>query len=156
MSKLAALAAKRRQQGSEQSATASNDTVSASSQDYTASLQKLRLGQTRSRSNDTKTKNGSFSPNDKLLPGDDAQLRGEEESVTEAVEEPPDPSTLVESDVRGTPSLFASIMTSQKEPTQHPRTAPLSSNEQITSPFDFTQPSPDDIVTKAQNVKSPR
>lgn len=155
MSKLVALAAKRRQQGNDQSATSSNDPESHASQDYTASLQKLKLGQSRSRTEGTKTSPGTSDADIKQPSGEGSQTQGSQDPTDIVTQAPTDISALVESDVRGIPSPFASIIISHEKHAQTPPPSGFSSSEVFPSGYDFTQPSPDDIVTRAQNVKGP-
>ena len=153
MSKLAALAAKRRQQGNDQSATSSNDPESPASQDYTTSLQKLKISQTRSKTASAKISPGGDEADVKNPSGDSSQTQSSKDSADTITQAPIDISALVESDVRGKPSPFANIIISHEKHGQNPPLSSFTSSEMLPSGFDFTQPSPDDIVTRAQNVK---
>jgi elongation factor 1 alpha-like protein len=78
-----------------------------------------------------------------------------EESSAEAdrPEHAPDPSLAIDQNLRGHPSAFASIMTNHDPESQFtPSTDSLSVKVTATS-FNFAEPSPDDIVTKAQSAK---
>ncbi|KIV91833.1 translation elongation factor Tu [Exophiala mesophila] len=156
MSKLAALAAKRRQQGNDQSATSSNDPESPASQDYTTSLQKLKISQPRSKTASAMTISPGGDEADVKNPsGDSSQTKSSKDSADTITQTPIDISALVESDVRGKPSPFANIIISHEKHGQNPPLFSFTSSEMLPSGFDFTQPSPDDIVTTAQNVKAP-
>ncbi|KEF54481.1 elongation factor 1-alpha [Exophiala aquamarina CBS 119918] len=153
MSKLAALAAKRKQQANEPSGSVSAS-IPTSRDDYTANLNKLRIGKPAKASHEPEA------------PGIQKRLLGEELVKKDADDDPRSPgkkcdtskdqigqSILVDPNIRGRPSAFASIMTSQETETESRPSSDILSEGLLTKLFDFTEPSPDDIVTKAQNVK---
>lgn len=153
MSKLAALAAKRKQQANEQSGSVSADNLTRPD-DYTANLDKLRISK----------------PAKALLGADDREIQNQiadEDLAMKGADDDPrspgkkwgpskdqlDQSILVDPDIRGHPSAFASIMTSQATEKESQPSSHDFSEGLHTKSFDFTEPSPDDIVTQAQNVK---
>lgn len=156
MSKLAALAAKRRQKESERSESSATDTTS-SKDDYTASLNKLRISHT-TRTEPSTQRTDASDASSATLESESHDQKQEQNNKTEqdrgeATGETPDLSVAVDTNIRARPSAFASIMTS------HDRDRRLSSSQNllpvndIAKSFDFTEPSPDDVVTKAQNPK---
>ena len=145
-SKLAALAAKRKQQVNEQSGETPVNTT-ARSDDYTAHLNKLRISKSPHATSNIE------SPHDPNQGADVHMFGDEEPKASERIKVENDRSTLVEPDIRGRPSPFASIMTSQTADKDLQNSSDLLSTALLSKLFDFTEPSPDDIVTKAQNVK---
>lgn len=158
MSKLAALAAKRRQKEIER--TSPSHTIDPGSQDdYTASLNKLRISQSsEDKSSSRKAKMLQVEDAAELASeanhaekGNDTALqRGLTDQANGHIAEA---SFTVPPNMRGPPSAFASIMTSHDADTQLSTSPDLSSVGAIAKSFDFAEPSPDDVVTKAQNSK---
>ncbi|KIW93372.1 translation elongation factor Tu [Cladophialophora bantiana CBS 173.52] len=156
VSKLAVLAAKRRQKESEKSdaQTTAND---GSQQDYLSSLNKLRISQP------SRAKSGPAAASDSLAaePRSQSQERNHSsdlnmqiESKQIAAERASDGSLVVDQLLRGHPSPFASIMTSRDADTCLLSSTDFFSIRANAKSFNFTEPSPDDIVTKAQNAKA--
>ncbi|EXJ69369.1 elongation factor 1-alpha [Cladophialophora psammophila CBS 110553] len=156
MSKLAALAAKRRQKESEKSdaQTTAND---GSQQDYLSSLNKLRISQP------SRAKSGPADASDSLTeePQPQSQERNHSsdqnmqmESKQIAAERASDGSLAVDQHLRGHPSPFASIMTSRDADAYLLSSTDFFSIRANAKSFNFAEPSPDDIVTKAQNAKA--
>jgi len=161
MSKLAALAAKRRQRESERSAS---ETKSPASQDgYVASLNKLRISQPSRIRERLAGSRADQSPPRELTAvpesGHDVTVEGglevkdaqNSEKTAEAA--PSDRSSRADTNLRAQPSAFASIMTSHHFIPSLLASPSILYDEFVAETFDFTEPSPDDIVTKAQNSK---
>ncbi|EXJ92949.1 elongation factor 1-alpha [Capronia epimyces CBS 606.96] len=159
MSKLAALAAKRRQKEGERSE--STATSSAESQDgYTARLNKLRISvdnrakPVAGREADTPRKTGvGVRPDSEVTEQLNEQHRSEPSSDVGTVVSS-DLSISVEPCIRGRPSPFASIMTSHDADIRLSASPDLLALGEIAKSFDFTEPSPDDVVRGAQNPKA--
>jgi elongation factor 1 alpha-like protein len=153
MSKLAALAAKRKQQANEQSGSVSANTPPCPD-DYTANLNKLRISKNPPYAHETEDPGTQkqFIDVDMVKDNatDDPRALGRQSNP---LKNQTDQSTLVDSNIRGRPSAFASIMTSQAANKESQTSSDVLSNGLLTKSFDFTEPSPDDIVTEAQNVK---
>lgn len=147
MSKLAALAAKRRQKESANT-TAPEKTEGTDPRDeYAASLSKLSLGDASRRRNlkdkddDVVTKNGS-SAQDKEATRDIIEplvaKNPEDEPIVERIR----PSAFADTFLNATPTASS---TSSIDPDLLKSTTPM---------FDFKDPSPDDIVYKAQTGRA--
>lgn len=153
MSKLAALAAKRKQQVNEQSGSLSSNTPPCPD-DYTANLNKLRISKTSRPVHETEDLETQKQFIDMDMDKDDAANNpGTPGKQSNPLNDQIDQSILVDSNIRGRPSAFASIMTSQAADKESQTSSDVLSNGLFTKSFDFTEPSPDDIVTKAQNAK---
>ena len=171
MSKLAALAAKRRQKENEKLAKTDVTEDSSNKSSYIASLEKLRLG-----SNTQKTVKPDPT---QLLKENSSKLNHEKRTKPRApskhspTPEPDIPTVQTElttpTDLppvivsRAEPSAFARVLTGTTNFWPHLRQLPDSllnrpflshkSPHTDTKPFDFTDPSPDDIVINAQKSK---
>lgn len=158
MSKLAALAAKRRQKESERSGSTATGS-SESQDDYAARLNKLRITDPNrakpdaSKRTDTSVEEGSIAGHESADPEHLKQQHPSELSSDLETAATPDPSAFVEPCVRARPSPFASIMTSQTTDLLLSTSPDLLVVEESAKSFDFTEPSPDDVVTRAQNAK---
>lgn len=153
MSKLAALAAKRRQKDSERSASTSTNS-GPTQDDYTASLNKLRITQPSRKLEITKMTEPSTIG--KIGVDFEALNTGEVKETThqrDIEEQPLEASSVVDQDIRAQPSAFASIMTSHDAANYSPASIDVLSVDAIAKSFDFAEPSPDDIVTRAQTSK---
>lgn len=148
-SKLAALAAKRKQQVNGQ-AESGPETTPSRPEDYTAHLNKLRISKTPQPALEADKTKTLKQPLDLHAVEDFAD--GQRKAL-EAPKNQIDQSTLVDTNVRGQPSTFASIMTSQSVDKDLQDSSNVLSNALVAKSFDFAEPSPDDIVKKAQNVK---
>jgi elongation factor 1 alpha-like protein len=150
-SKLAALAAKRRQK--ETQASSSKPAASSESQEgYLSSLNRLRI-------------NSSPHAKAESLIGQDTKPKGPLDSTSTPANAPEgfakhiegekdsEPSFEIRQDLRGRPSAFARIMTAHDTESQNVCPADLLLRDADTKSFNFAEPSPDDIVTKAQSAK---
>jgi hypothetical protein len=169
MSKLAALAAKRRQKENEKQEIPVRKPVS-SAEDSASSLDKLRIATKRvsasrkepplqprqNLESETYLKQTQkrSSPNTKSFQpkrqGD--EKRTEDQDQSDSVQFEASLGAL-----RAKPSLFARTLVDSGHSASHFPSEPLSSlPDPAVSFFDFSKPSPDDIVLKAQNFKGPR
>jgi elongation factor 1 alpha-like protein len=151
MTKLAALAAKRRQ-GTEKS-TSSDSSVSLPQDDYTTSLEKLNISQaSNSMSNPPRS---TDTPRESAAITVDMSGKGQEppNTMERSDEAQPDLPTITQTNIRGPPSAFASIMTSHDTEDAVPASPSLLPRDLLAKSFDFVEPSPDDVVSKAQNSK---
>lgn len=169
MSKLAALAAKRRQKENEKQQN-SNANLETSVEDSASSLSKPRI----EPKHKTSHPNGTPSRLRKNIVSGSSNKTNQEPSFSEQ-----DPPATMEKeprqgkdddderdhcaleadigDLRAKPSSFARVLvdfpdTASSFPPKS--SAPL--KDSFITPFDFTKPSPDDVVLKAQNFKGLR
>jgi elongation factor 1 alpha-like protein len=144
VSKLAALAAKRRQA---EAAKSSEDSViagSATSDDYTETLNQLRISQSR-KSVSTET-----DQQDELAElADDVNMS---DANKEAQENPPRKEEEVFQDLRGTPSPFAKTLAGIGPPTGVNNLTVDQLGLSVPT-FKFAEPSPDDVIAKAQKTR---
>ena len=133
MTKLAALAAKRRQQESQKSS--SEDADQAVSIDYNETLKKLQISRPAKETRSSAT-------NEELPEAKEVDLEAQDVSMADMSQEEVEP----EQDLRGAPSTFGSLLTHTTEPGH----ASIPFNETAPPKFDFSQPSPDDVISKAQ------
>ncbi|KAJ4530736.1 hypothetical protein HRR80_009043 [Exophiala dermatitidis] len=158
MSKLAALAAKRKQEKSARSESATTDSAD-SQEDYATRLNKLRISDTNKTkpqahraAEEIVTNDDKPTSSDSKAPASDSHTTPAKESEVAASS---DPSISVAPAIRGRPSAFASIMTSHHPSVRLSAPPPdLITVEEVAKSFDFTEPSPDDVVTRAQNQKA--
>ena len=170
MSKLAALAAKRRQKENKTASTAASDRMDPREGHCSASsgVQTLRhpppeqVGKTL-RSTATGKHSLDHSKNPLIaIPSSDADLAGQLSLSAEAgpiiTQSPPRLDPPVAS--RANPSPFATTIVASNSVAIDLETSlasdfasTLSLGGQLTKPFDFADPSPDDVVTKAQSSK---
>ncbi|KAJ9614368.1 hypothetical protein H2200_002504 [Cladophialophora chaetospira] len=156
-SKLAALAAKRRQKENEPPPTESEPMTGIKSEEnYVSRLKKLQINQSNeSESASTPGK----APQSAKRKGPEEELDATEAAGNEAkrrsLDDISDASLVVDQCPRGRPSAFASIMTSRDTEDYSPPLIDLFSvNPYAAMTFNFAEPSPDDIVTKAQSAKA--
>ena len=172
MSKLAALAARRRQKENEkQQALIAKNNVSV--EDSASSLDKLKiamrttsdspkarplqprrsLGSNPQPKQDLEDSSSSFGRNS-LHSSEPA----EDTKRAESVNQPGHPlSSQSVADLWATPSAFARVlMPPRDKASPFPSELSASSSRPAVSSFDFSKPSPDDVVLKAQNFKGPR
>ncbi|KAK5192036.1 hypothetical protein LTR47_003493 [Exophiala xenobiotica] len=158
-SKLAALAAKRRQKENERPESSAT-TTSSSQEDYAARLSKLHISHAPKRKLGFSHPTDSSDQNSKAVkidpqptdPSDTATQPQETGSVETKTE--PDPFAVVASNIRGRPSAFASIMTSH-DLDQHQQISPdIFPVDGFAKSSAFAEPSPDDVVSRAQNAKA--
>jgi hypothetical protein len=169
MSKLAALAAKRRQKENEKQGIPATKTVN-SAEDSASSLDKIRIATKRASASlkepplrlrqnlesETYLKQAQnfFSPEAESFP---PKQQGEEKRTED--QDRPDGVQFEASsgNLRAKPSLFARTLVDGGYSASHFPPEPLASSpDPAVSFFDFSKPSPDDIVLKAQNFKGPR
>jgi elongation factor 1 alpha-like protein len=167
MSKIAALAAKRRQKENEkqQVPTANND---FSCKDSTPSLDKLKIA-TKTTTDSLKARalqprrRIESNPQPKEVIESSVQmsyrlLEPEDTERAARIDEPENTLSNVDpTELRATPSAFARILMDC-----HDRGSSFPSQpsdfllEPVVSAFDFSKPSPDDVVLRARNFKGPR
>jgi hypothetical protein len=170
MSKLAALAAKRRQKENKTASTVASDRMDPQKRQNLTSggLHALRhpppeqAGKTL-RSTATGKHGLDHSKNPLIaIPGSDADLTGQFSLSTEARPIMTQSSALLDpaTTSRANPSPFATIIVASNSAAVDLETSltsdfasALSLGGQLTKPFDFADPSPDDVVTKAQSSK---
>ncbi len=154
-SKLASLAAKRRQKENEpppaeQQAT----TYLRSGKDYVSSLENLRIGQSLQSESDLAAAKALQPTNQRAPEQGTEAVQSEEKKVRRPSQEDASDALLVVDQIpRGRPSTFASIMTNHDTGDQLTPVLDLPSARAPTKTFNFAEPSPDDIVTKAQSAK---
>ena len=172
MSKLAALAAKRRQKENEKVAPVTKPKDSSSQNTYIASLEKLRInasspkpsksledkrGQANSLEDPAKKPSKRKHDADEEIPRTSPGAPSDEQINADQLP-PPAIASIAQ------PSPFASILTASHSPRSNPSQLPDSLfrsynsfyddfNKTNTKTFDFTDPSPDDIVVNAQKSK---
>ena len=149
-SKLAALAAKRRQKDT-QSHSQNPSPDAAPKDDYLSSLKRLRVTQIPEPQPESAAKNPSEGDSrkgketSKSTQADSAECRDKDDDSESSLE--------VRQELRGQPSAFANIMTSH-DTGNHVSLAPeLVSSKALPLSVNFAESSPDDIVTKAQSAK---
>ena len=150
ISKLAALAAKRRQQDAlKLSSTGSDQT--GSTEDYTDTLKKLRISQASQISKPDQSssaeKDEDSRPSTDEVTTDQAG-KNEDVRVDQRQNEP-----LPSQDLRAGPSPFASLLIGATPDIEPASSVSVPTLDSIVAPFDFSGPSPDDLVDKAQNSK---
>lgn len=171
MSKIAALAAKRRQKEKEnEKQKAAATSTSNVAGDSASSLSKLRIA-TSHTSYPHKEYPLSFRHNlqsasridqpQEPSPTDDELLPPREKRKDEEIKDALRPNDAqYEADVadtRAKPSMFArTLMVSCDTASPLSSRPPTLLPEPVISSFDFLKPSPDDVVLKAQNFKGPR
>ncbi|KAL2428447.1 HBS1-like protein [Exophiala dermatitidis] len=159
MSKLAALAAKRKQEKSARSSESATTDSADSQDDYATRLNKLRISDTNKpkpqahrQAEETVTNDSKPTSSESQAPTSDSHTTSANESEVAASS---DPSISVAPAIRGRPSAFASIMTSHDPSVRLSAPPPdLITVEEVAKSFDFAEPSPDDVVTRAQNPKA--
>ncbi|KIX03946.1 translation elongation factor Tu [Rhinocladiella mackenziei CBS 650.93] len=158
VSKLAALAAKRRQHESERSGP-STVNGSTSQDDYITSLNKLRISQPSRIKEDSARAADSLG--NELVKVEAESSGADKGNVTEQTGSPElraekvtDISVSTSSNIRGAPSAFASIMTSHDAGNYLSVPRDLFSGDMFTKCFDFAEPSPDDVVATARESKA--
>ena len=148
-SKLAVLAAKRRQKES-QSQYTEHSTTSNTKESYVSSLRRLRITQS------PQLKPESVAATQR--PEAEEEASETEKDALETVQEgtgEPDLEETLESprDLRAPPSAFASIMITYDTGSHNTSPTDLFSSKAGFKSFNFAEPSPDDVVTKAQSAK---
>lgn len=145
ISKLAALAAKRRQAEAAKSGTgdeSTKDSGSGASDDYTETLNQLRISHSQNRRFSAEP-----APQDaEVDQTDDLKMEGDHKEEAQIAEQKKE----VAQDLRGTPSSFAKTLASVDSTSGFPGL----SIEQLglsAATLKFNEPSPDDVISKAQN-----
>lgn len=149
MSKLAALAAKRRQKENANVATPEKPVENEPKDDYAASLSKLSLGSASSKRRDLKDKDDDVLM--KIKSAENEEKDASQEAAEPVIVENPEDEPIVE---RVRPSAFAG--TFLNNPATASTTSSIDPNllKNTTPAFDFNDPSPDDIVYKAQTGRT--
>jgi hypothetical protein len=170
MSKLAALAAKRRQKENKTASTAASDRMNPPEGQYLTSSDRQTLSHpppepvSKTLRGTATGKHGVDHSQNPLMaiPSSDADLAGQFSLSAEAgpITTPPAPLLDPPTVTRANPSPFATTIVASNAVAvdldtslASDFTSTLSFGGQLTKPFDFADPSPDDVVTKAQNSK---
>jgi elongation factor 1 alpha-like protein len=168
MSKIAALAARRRQKENEKQST-TNINIRDAAEESVSSLSKLRAATTHT-SYPLKQRPTTLRPNQESLSAVDQKQELPSPEYTPPTIQEEKNRTLVKidlsdviqpvaevADLQANPSSFARTLMISHENASHFTPEPPNPFPQhaITS-FDFLKPSPDDVVLKAQNYKGPR
>lgn len=168
MSKIAALAAKRRQKNENQKASTAN--IESSVENSASSMSRLRVSTKDIPETPAK---GPLQPRQKLEPKTRPEQTQDPPSLEEASSSPtksgkdekadetfkPDhvQSAGDVADLRATPSMFARTLMDFRDSTlTFPPRPSTSLPDPVISSFDFSRPSPDEVVLRAQNSKGPR
>ena len=146
MSKLQALAAKRRQLAAEKASTASNEQP-AGNDDYARSLEKLRISQARKA--EKQAEEAAKIENADVVMQDPEQASSSQQDAQK--QKDPEDEAVMRQNLRASPSTFASILTTTGEPRDDPLLPVSTESHQTTEAFDFTEPSPDSLISKAQS-----
>ena len=158
MSKLAALAAKRRQKENARPAQA-QESGPAATTDYVSSLRALRLSSAPSKPIATDGATESSSAAIQKPAKNNVDANPEKHSKVDTPHSREAGSQVETKDLLAGPSAFANAIFG----TVH-QVRPVNLAQPVLEPslrsdqraFDFTTPSPDDVVTKAQAAKGPR
>ena len=158
MSKLAALAAKRRQKENARPAQA-QESDPAATNDYVSSLRALRLSSAPSNPIVTDLATEADTAAIQKPANENVHANSEKQSKVNTSHPREAESQVEPRDVLAGPSAFANAMFG----TVH-QVRPVNLTQPILEPllgsdrqaFDFNTPSPDDVVTKAQAAKGPR
>lgn len=147
MSKLAALAAKRRKE--KEALKSSSDDTATESNDYTERLRQLHVTQPRRPERSAETDNDQKA---KLQAVKDEERRENVDNSPQIQHDLPEPGFVQH--LRQPPSAFASVLT-QPGGTAATNNDILQPADDVLarSPFDFSQPSPDDVFRRAQGSK---
>ena len=146
MSKLQALAAKRRQQAAQKSSSTESD-QSPRTDDYTQSLNKLRISQSKAAAK----KDSEAAPmpdSDTVIPDANQELASQ--PITEEKQKDGEEEVVSSQSLRAQPSAFASTLTFSTSDLAFPSPEVLVDSKTHPRAFDFAEPSPDDLVSKAQ------
>lgn len=169
MSKIAALAAKRRQKENENREPPTTNTEK-SVDDPASSLSKLRIS---TKHTPDCAKEGPLLPRQNLQPkarsrrpqelppaeNTSSPRNQQEKTRTKDETDPPNDFQAVGdvADLRAKPSLFARILVDSHDVSSDiPSEACVFLPDSVISSFDFSKPSPDDVVLQAQSVKGLR
>lgn len=152
MSKLAALAAKRRQQEASKSSSGKSDQV-GSTDDYAETLNKLRISQGRETS---KSEQSSTPPDEQVS---ETLSNGQVVENASLVGPPTDDqhqNELYAQHLRAGPSAFASLLAARQDSFEPNISVPLPQADSALKAFEFSEPSPDDKIHQAQTGKPSR
>ncbi|OCT48494.1 HBS1-like protein [Cladophialophora carrionii] len=145
MSKLAALAAKRRQKENQPPASEPRP-GSEVKEEYLSDLKKLEI----TPSSRAKTATDNLQAREGQAPSTSEESSAEADRPKQA----PEATLMVDQNLRGRPSKFASIMTNHGPESQSTPSTDFLAVKATAKSFSFAEPSPDDIVTKAQSAKA--
>jgi hypothetical protein len=150
MSKLAALAAKRRQQEASKSSSTDSDQL-RSADDYTETLNKLRISQT-SRNPATTSAAVEGGGDESPALGNISEYKDETNQENPSAQQ--DESELpMDQHLRAGPSAFATLLVGTATAVAPEKLTSVLQPEARPVAFDFSKPSPDDIIDKAQTSK---
>jgi elongation factor 1 alpha-like protein len=153
MSKLAALAAKRRQKESEQKSAPAADVDAKPKDDYVASLEKLKVSQAPKIKPGPASDIQDSAPNSTSAPQAERPLPQEAKETLEESRNQNLAEDLISGvGIRARPSAFGIIMTNHDAAAGQALLA-LFPTAPAAMPANFAGPSPDDIVTRAQTGK---
>lgn len=150
VSRIAALAAKRRQQEAAKSSSSEADRPK-SSDDYTDTLNKLRISQANRASPHT-SQTATVHDLEQEAPLDASKTASHGEVQPKAKSDEPSEPQMAQS-LRAKPSAFASLLIGSKSSNNAGNTLSPSELGSMGDAFDFTEPSPDDVVDRARNSK---
>lgn len=154
MSKLAALAAKRRQQEASKSSSGASDQT-GSADDYADTLNKLRISQT---SRETPKSEQSSALDEEQEASSASRGPGADPASTteEATEQQHQNELQAQQDLRAGPSAFARLLAGTQDSLAPSSSVSLLRSDLAVKAFDFSEPSPDDKIHQAQTGKAPR
>ena len=145
MSKIQALREKRRQEAAQKSSPSDHSAVG---DDYTQSLNKLRLSQSRSAAKKTEESAPASDADTTMV---DADATVHTEPATASDPKAVDTEMLENQSLRAQPSTFATILTSPDPRADVESFSPPANSKPHPKAFDFSEPSPDSLVNKAQS-----
>ena len=147
MSKLQVLAAKRRQQAAEKTSS-TEPRQSSAGDDYTQSLNKLRISQAKAAAKKGEEVTPVSNADTVMLDSDQipASQREAKEQKRDEEEE-----IVSQQNLRAQPSAFASTLTNTSSSLELGSSSLPMNSRPHPKVFDFSEPSPDDLVSKAQS-----
>ena len=154
MSKLAALAAKRRQQEASKSSTGGSDQA-CSMDDYAETLNQLRISQA-SRESPRSEHYSALHEEQEASSASKGPVADPGRTTEEATEEEHQNELQVQQDLRAGPSAFASLLAGTQDSLEPNTLVSLPQADSAVKAFDFSEPSPDDRIHQAQTGKGLR